>query len=95
MSSVDRKRSLEVLRDFIGNRDQKLAEEATWMRDERIDCVLSDAVFLAWCVTLPLLMVSLPLILPDPCPVPLQMKPDCQGIVNDAQVRTISTDALH
>ncbi|KAF9509805.1 hypothetical protein BS47DRAFT_129062 [Hydnum rufescens UP504] len=45
--SVDRKRSLEVLRDFIKHREEKLAEEALWMRSERIDCVLSDAVFLA------------------------------------------------
>jgi predicted glycosyltransferase len=46
--SVDRKRSFEVLRDFLDSRDQKLQEEFQWLRESHIDCVISDAVFLAW-----------------------------------------------
>lgn len=46
--SVDRRRSLEVLRGFLDLRGQKLAEEIEWLTSSRIDCVISDAVFLAW-----------------------------------------------
>lgn len=46
--AVDRKQSLEVLRGFLANRESKLREEALWISETNIDCVLSDAVFLAW-----------------------------------------------
>lgn len=46
--AVDRKQSLEVLRGFLADRDSKLLEEASWLHQSRMDCVLSDAVFLAW-----------------------------------------------
>lgn len=48
--SVDRKQSLEVMRTFLDQRDWKLAEEVEWLQQSAIDCVLSDAVFLAWYV---------------------------------------------
>lgn len=46
--SVDRRRSLEVLREFLKLRDDKLAEEIEWLNQRGVDCVVSDAVFLAW-----------------------------------------------
>jgi hypothetical protein len=48
--AVDRKQSLKVLSDFLATREQKLAEEAQWLVNTNISCVLSDAVFLAWYV---------------------------------------------
>lgn len=50
--AVDRRHSLEVLRDFLYDRTEKLQEEALWLRDSNVDCVLSDAVFLAWYASL-------------------------------------------
>lgn len=46
--AVDRRESLAVLRDFLNHREQKLQEEVEWLVKNGIDCVLSDAVFLAW-----------------------------------------------
>lgn len=51
--AVDRRQSLEVLRDFLDDRVEKLHEEALWLRESNVDCVLSDAVFLAWYVAHP------------------------------------------
>jgi hypothetical protein len=48
--SVDRRKSVEVLRGFLSERSTKISEEVAWLRQAEIDCVLSDAVFLAWCV---------------------------------------------
>jgi len=48
--AVDRRQSLKVLNDFLAMREQKLAGEAQWLMDNHINCVLSDAVFLAWYV---------------------------------------------
>ena len=30
------------------SKDQKVYEEAAWLKENSIDCVLSDAAFLAW-----------------------------------------------
>lgn len=48
--AVDRRKSLEVLSGFLAHRDSKLMEEALWISESKINCVLSDAVFLAWYV---------------------------------------------
>ncbi|KAF8339585.1 uncharacterized protein EI90DRAFT_2966730 [Cantharellus anzutake] len=45
--SVDRRKSLEVLRNFLIRREEKLAEEVKWIKEQGIECILSDAVFLA------------------------------------------------
>ncbi|KZT40036.1 hypothetical protein SISSUDRAFT_983935 [Sistotremastrum suecicum HHB10207 ss-3] len=44
---VDRRKSTEVLARFLSRKDDKLLVEVDWLRRERIDCVLSDAAFLA------------------------------------------------
>ncbi|KAI0788453.1 hypothetical protein C8Q75DRAFT_866623 [Abortiporus biennis] len=46
---VDRKRSVEVLKSFLGKRDLKTIEESEWLRNINADCVLSDAAFLGCC----------------------------------------------
>lgn len=38
---------MEVLRSFLGKKDQKVEEEVGWLRDIQADAVLSDAAFLA------------------------------------------------
>jgi hypothetical protein len=45
---VDRRKSVDDLRDFLDTKDQKVEEEAKWLKENHIDCVLSDAAFLAW-----------------------------------------------
>ncbi|TDL16548.1 hypothetical protein BD410DRAFT_617002 [Rickenella mellea] len=44
---VDRERSVDVLREFLCTKNQKIDEEVHWLREASIDCVLSDAAFLA------------------------------------------------
>ncbi|KAF7966038.1 hypothetical protein HWV62_40441 [Athelia sp. TMB] len=43
---VDRQKSVEVLRAFLGAKDAKLEEERAWLQEMGVDCVLSDAAFL-------------------------------------------------
>lgn len=50
---VDRRKSVDVLKDFLSKESQKLKEEQTWLKENNVDCVLSDAAFLAWYVRLP------------------------------------------
>lgn len=45
---VDRKKSVELLKTFLDQEDQKLEEEVAWLRDNGVDCVLSDAAYLPW-----------------------------------------------
>ncbi|KAF8525936.1 hypothetical protein BU17DRAFT_83440 [Hysterangium stoloniferum] len=45
--AVDRRLSFDILRAFLEKKDTKLAEEVEWLRYKEIDCVLSDAAFLA------------------------------------------------
>jgi hypothetical protein len=47
---VDRQRSVQVLQTFLSEKEDKLAVEVAWLSTARIDCVLSDSAFLAWCV---------------------------------------------
>ncbi|EJD06891.1 uncharacterized protein FOMMEDRAFT_131691 [Fomitiporia mediterranea MF3/22] len=44
---VDRRKSVEILKSFLQKKERKIAEEVTWLKDNAIDCVLSDAAFLA------------------------------------------------
>lgn len=46
--SVDRKKSVEVLEDFLSGREWLIKNEVKWLKDHDITCVLSDAVFIAW-----------------------------------------------
>ncbi|KAI9061096.1 hypothetical protein FKP32DRAFT_1655051 [Trametes sanguinea] len=43
---VDRRKSVEVLENFLSEKDRKVAEESQWLRSIQADCVLSDAAFL-------------------------------------------------
>lgn len=45
---MDRRKSLEVLRDFLKDKDRKISDEEQWLRSIEADCVLSDAAFLGW-----------------------------------------------
>lgn len=45
---VARRATFEVLNGFIEQREQTLREEIDWLKQENIDCVLSDATFLGW-----------------------------------------------
>ena len=47
---VDRQKSVDVLRAFLDTKDAKLEEERAWLEEMGVDCVLSDAAFLGWCV---------------------------------------------
>ena len=47
---VDRRKSVDVLKAFMSKESDKLAEEVSWLRSQSVDCVLSDAAYLAWCV---------------------------------------------
>lgn len=47
---VDRQKSIDVLENFLEKKEQKVEEEAQWLREIKADCVLSDAAFLALCV---------------------------------------------
>ncbi|TFY54785.1 hypothetical protein EVG20_g9568 [Dentipellis fragilis] len=44
---VDRQKSVQVLQEFLEQKDTKISQEVQWLRDTKIDCVLSDAAFLA------------------------------------------------
>ncbi|KAI5118143.1 hypothetical protein M0805_001742 [Coniferiporia weirii] len=44
---VDRRKSVDVLKDFLSKETQKLEQEQTWLKENNVDCVLSDAAFLA------------------------------------------------
>jgi hypothetical protein len=44
---VDRQKSIHVLESFLRKKEQKVEEEAQWLREIKADCVLSDAAFLA------------------------------------------------
>ena len=48
---VDRQKSIRVLESFLSKKEQKVGEEAQWLREIKADCVLSDAAFLALCAT--------------------------------------------
>ena len=48
---VDRRKSVEVLENFLAKKDVKVADESQWLKVIRVDCVLSDAAFLGWYVT--------------------------------------------
>ncbi|KWU43930.1 hypothetical protein RHOSPDRAFT_9859, partial [Rhodotorula sp. JG-1b] len=43
---VDRRATCDVLIDFLSQREQILEEEVAWLKEERMDAVLSDATFL-------------------------------------------------
>ncbi|KAI0649439.1 hypothetical protein C8Q79DRAFT_1109617 [Trametes meyenii] len=43
---VDRQKSVQVLHNFLRDKDGKVADESQWLRTVRADCVLSDAAFL-------------------------------------------------
>ncbi|KAI1796995.1 hypothetical protein LXA43DRAFT_911338 [Ganoderma leucocontextum] len=43
---VDRRKSVEVLENFLVKTDVKVADESQWLRAIHADCVLSDAAFL-------------------------------------------------
>ncbi|CAL1716937.1 unnamed protein product [Somion occarium] len=43
---VDRQQSVEVLRAFLEDKDEKILDEEQWLRAINADCVLSDAAFL-------------------------------------------------
>ncbi|KAA1467714.1 hypothetical protein DENSPDRAFT_869249 [Dentipellis sp. KUC8613] len=45
---VDRQKSVQVLQEFLEQKDTKISQEVQWLRDTKIDCVLSDAAFLAF-----------------------------------------------
>ncbi|KAH8987123.1 hypothetical protein EDB86DRAFT_2952111 [Lactarius hatsudake] len=45
---VDRQKSIDVLENFLEKKEQKVEEEAQWLREIKADCVLSDAAFLAF-----------------------------------------------
>ena len=45
---VDRRKSVEVLENFLAKKDVKVADESQWLKVIRADCVLSDAAFLGW-----------------------------------------------
>lgn len=49
---VDRRATFEVLSTFLDQREGILEEEERWLRQEGIECVLSDATFLGWSVLL-------------------------------------------
>lgn len=43
---VDRRKSVQVLENFLAEKDVKVADESQWLRAIQADCVLSDAAFL-------------------------------------------------
>lgn len=45
---VDRQKTLEVLQKFMDQRKATLEEEIKWLKEEKMDAVLSDATFLGW-----------------------------------------------
>lgn len=45
---VDRRATCDVLIDFLSQREQIFEEEVAWLKEERMDAVLSDATFLGW-----------------------------------------------
>jgi hypothetical protein len=49
---VDRQKSVDVLKCFLDEKDDKLEKERKWLTDIKVDCILSDAAFLGWFVPL-------------------------------------------
>lgn len=49
---VDRKKSVEVLEGFLNQRENLIEAEVRWLKANNVNCVLSDAVFIAWSVEL-------------------------------------------
>lgn len=45
---VDRQKTLEVLQKFMNQRNGTLEIEIEWLKEEKMDAVLSDATFLGW-----------------------------------------------
>lgn len=45
---VARRATFELLNSFMDQREQTLHEEVQWLKEQKIDCVLSDATFLGW-----------------------------------------------
>lgn len=45
---VDREATYEVLKSFLEAREETLKEEVEWLKQEGVECVLSDATFLGW-----------------------------------------------
>lgn len=45
---VDRQKTLEVLQKFMDQRKATLEEEIKWLKEKKMDAVLSDATFLGW-----------------------------------------------
>lgn len=45
---VDRRATCDVLIDFLSQRERMLEDEVAWLKEERMDAVLSDATFLGW-----------------------------------------------
>ncbi|KAH8117962.1 hypothetical protein DFH11DRAFT_1839473 [Phellopilus nigrolimitatus] len=44
---VDRRKSVDVLKKFLYQEERKIDEELAWLEENEVDCVLSDAAFLA------------------------------------------------
>lgn len=47
---VDRQATFDCLKEFMLSRDERLKEEIEWLKEEKIEVVLSDATFLGWLV---------------------------------------------
>ncbi|PBL03302.1 hypothetical protein ARMGADRAFT_978330 [Armillaria gallica] len=45
---VDRQKSVQVLKQFLGNKEALLDDEVRWLTSINAGCVLSDAAFLGW-----------------------------------------------
>jgi len=45
---VDRAKSVVVLEDFLEIRDDLIKQEVGWLKENGVDCVLSDAAFMSW-----------------------------------------------
>ncbi|KAH8928421.1 hypothetical protein BT69DRAFT_1257396 [Atractiella rhizophila] len=43
--TMDRRRTVDALKEFLEGREETLEREKTWLLKEGVDCVLSDAVF--------------------------------------------------
>jgi hypothetical protein len=45
---VDRRATYEVLKAFMDGKEETIREEVEWLKEEGVQCVLSDATFLGW-----------------------------------------------
>lgn len=45
---VDRQATFDCLKEFMLIRNERLKEEIEWLKEEKIEVVLSDATFLGW-----------------------------------------------